>query len=206
MWIKKGGIYILVLLLSSCGAHMKSGYKKLSGPEKRWALLHPFKAKKAYPMAAKALKITDSLASTGIIDKDNNGGSYDAFKHSYWMAKTAKLIGMKSAIRLGKAHERGNYKTFKKRRLEDGFAPDKPSSDMDLFNNDMGAKMGNLLLAESENKLIEKIVLALNKGELVMLLKNKEGQFLDCDKNIIPADSLKNRWDNKKCVVPSFGN
>lgn len=193
MWIKKGCIYVVILLLSSCGAHVKSGYKKLSGPEKRWVLFHPFKAKKAYPVAAKALKVTDSLASAGAVDNDNNGGSYDAFKHSYWMAKTAQLIGMKSAIQLGKAHEKGNYKTFKKRRLEDGFSPDKPSSDMDLFNNDMGAMIGVLYVSRSENLLIDKIVLALNKGELVMLLKNKEGQFLDCDQKNYPSRFIKKR-------------
>ena len=75
-----------------------------------------------------------------VVGKDNNGGKLDAFKHSYWMARLTQGIGKRAAFRLGKAHEKGNYQTYQRRRLEDGLLPDKPSTDMDLYNNNIGYK------------------------------------------------------------------
>jgi len=32
---------------------------------------------------------------------------------------------------------------------------------------------------------------------------DKEGSFIDCEGNIIPAESLKGKWENEKCLVSS---
>jgi len=201
--LKKIGILLVAVALSGCSSRLSSAYARLSGPEKTWVILHPFKAKKAYPLAAQAIQVADSLSSRGQIDRDNNGGTYDAFKHSFWMASTAQLIGEKGALGLGKAHEKGNYKAFKQHRLEDEQYPDKPSSEMDSHNNLIGARIGANFRQENRNQLIQQVLSALQKGTLRRLLKDQQGNFLDCSKLIIPSDSLKNRWDTKKCIIPT---
>ena len=147
--------------------------------------------------------MVDSISKRGNIGDDNSGGHLDAFKHSYWMAILSQSIGKRAAFSLGKAHEKGNYKTFKKRKLEDGFLPDKPSTEMDLFNNLMGIKIANSNREASKKELIQLVLDSLQKGQLRILSKDNLGNFLDCEQHKIPLDALKHKWDTKKCLVPS---
>ena len=137
-------IYSLIgfLLLTSCSSTIKTSYGKLSSAEKTWVVFHGFKAKKAYDISLEAERVTDSIKKKRIIGTDISGGKLDAFKHSYWMARLTQEIGHKRAKRLGTAHEKGNYKAFKKGKEEDGDVPDKISSDMDFFNNEVGIEIG----------------------------------------------------------------
>lgn len=180
----------------------KSHFSKLSGPEKCWVFWHPFKAKKAFDISLEVLSVTDSLDSVGTLGHDINGGKLDAFKHSYWMAVMSRRIGIKPALKLGKAHEKGNYETFKKEQLEDGFLPDKPSSDMDLFNNKIGVEIAQRNTHLTAIELIQVVVEAIEKGDL-RILRKTDAAFLTCDGRIIPADELIGKWENDKCLVPS---
>jgi len=172
----------------------------LSKPEKKWVVFHPFKAKRAYLVSLEVLAVKDSVQKeNGIIGTDNNGGKLDAFKHSYWMARLTQDIGKRAAYTLGKAHEKGNYQTYKKRRLEDGLLPDKPATDMDLYNNKIGITVGSIFKTASKEVLIQKLIDSLEAGKLRVLSKNKDGAFLDCLHKKIPLDSLKNKWETKKC-------
>ena len=105
--------------------------------------------------------------------------------------------------RLGKAHEKGNYFTYKNGQFEDGVYPDKPASDMDLFNNMAGIELALKHKKSTKNNLVQQLIDSIQKGKLRILAKDKEGYFLDCNKNRIPLDSLKNKWDTKKCLIPS---
>jgi len=194
---------IIVLLFVGCSPQIKQSFSKLSKPERTWVIFHPFKAKKAYFISLEAEGVKDSLNTVDIIGTDNNGGHLDAFKHSYWMARLSQNIGKRAALSLGKAHEKGNYKTFKKHKLEDGFLPDKQSSEMDLFNNLVGIDIGNNNKNASKNELILMVLDSLQKGQLRILNKDSLGNFLDCQQRIIPIDSLKHRWDTEKCLVSS---
>jgi hypothetical protein len=198
-------IYILIgfLLLTSCSSTIKTSYGKLSPAEKTWIVFHGFKAKEAYGISLEAEGVTDSIKKKKIIGIDRSGGKLDAFKHSYWMARLTQDIGKNSAYSLGKAHEKGNYQTFKKRQLEDGFLPDKPSTDMDLFNNQVGINIGKQFKSVSKSKLIEIVINSIDMGEMRILLKDDQGNFLDCEKKRIPLDSLRHKWNTKKCLVPS---
>ena len=198
-------IYLLIgfLLLTSCSSTIKTSYGKLSSAEKTWVVFHGFKAKKAYGISLEAERITDSIKKTRIIGVDISGGRLDAFKHGYWMARLTQDIGKRSAYSLGKAHEKGNYRTFKKKQLEDGFLPDKPSTDMDLFNNKIGIIIGMQMDITSRNKLIQTVLDSVNEGKMRILLKDENGNFLNCKQKSIPLDSLKHKWNTKKCLVPS---
>ena len=79
------------------------------------------------------------------------------------MAAFAQKIKIKKLKKLGIAHEKGNYRQFKKYQNEEGERPDSLSNVMDLKNNDLGLKIG------SENK---KISLADLKELVINEIKN----------------------------------
>ena len=196
-------LLILLFLMESCSSRLHQSYAKLSPPEKSWVIFHPFKASTAYAISKEVENIKDSIANQDIIGNDNNGGHLDAFKHSYWMARMSQKIGKRAAFSLGKAHEKGNYQTYKKRQFEDGILPDKQSSDMDLFNNQVGVYIGKEFKSLSKNTLIKIVIDSIDDGKMRILLKDQNGNFLDCQHRIIPKDSLKHKWDTKKCLVSS---
>ena len=194
--------FLCTFFLFGCSPELKKSFSKLSSPEKKWIAFHPFKAKKAFTTTIEVTKTIDSIANVGIIGTDNNGGYLDALKHSFWMAALTQQIGDRSAEKLGKAHEKGNYEHYLKNKMEDGLLPDKAASEMDLFNNRVGISVGKQFSTSSKSILIERLLDSLNEGKLRILSKDAKGNFLDCNNIIIPNDSLK-KWDTKKCLVPS---
>ncbi|QCX40580.1 hypothetical protein FF125_19845 [Aureibaculum algae] len=195
--------FLLFALFLNCSPRLKESFSKLSKPERSWVVFHPFKAKKAYQISKEALITTDSIANTNTIGNDINGGQLDAFKHSFWMARSAQSIGKSAALGLGKAHEKGNYLTYKKRQLEDGILPDKPASDMDLFNNNVGAELGKKYKTASKSTIINYLLDAVLDGKLKMLKKDAAGNFLDCQGQILSIEALKGTWENNKCLIPT---
>ncbi|QTE21538.1 DUF6973 domain-containing protein [Polaribacter cellanae] len=176
---------------------------KLSGPIKTWVLFHPFKAKKSLKISMETNRVADSIRKTNLLDGDPAGGQVDAFRHAYWMARLRQELGKSSARSLGKAHERDNYITYKKRKLEDGVLPDEISSEMDLYNNEEGLKLIRKNSEVSKNGLIFRIVNAIHAGKMKIIKKDKNGNFLTCDGKIIPKESLKGKWKNNKCLISS---
>lgn len=177
---------------------------KISCPEKRWAAFHPFIAKKSYVLTGDAFQAADSIKNSVTLDGDINGGQVDAFKHAYWMALLTQHIKWKKAVKLGKVHEKGNYRTYKK-GIRKGFAEthDKISSDMDLWNNKKGIEIGRAL-KETDRIIIQQVVIdSIHAGKMRVIKKNSSGHYLDCGGTVIPSDSLSGKWENDKCLVPS---
>lgn len=181
---------------------MSSSFSSLSSPEKWWVIWHPFKARTAFISSMRTLEITDSIKSTKMIGSDLNGGKLDAFKHAYWMADLSKQIGAKPALKLGQAHEKGNYRDFVRGKKEDGYLPDKASSDMDLFNNRKGALLSEKSVVFTEEQMIREVITALLQGEL-KVIKKQGALFLDCNGKILQPSSILGTWENDKCLVPS---
>lgn len=196
----------LWFLFNSFFAFNQSNLKKffnLSSPKKTWVLCHIFKAKKALEISTEAQKITDSIAKTNLLDKDISGGQVDAFRHAYWMARLHQEIGERAARSLGKAHEKENYKTYKKRKLEDGILPDKIASEMDLYNNEVGIHLISKGSKISKKALLFRVVNSIKEGKMKIIKKDKNGLFLTCDGKSIPKNELKAKWENNKCLVVS---
>lgn len=200
-------IFILFLFIScfSNGYSQSSakGFKKLSSPEKWWVILHPFKAKRAYKISLEANRISDSISKTNLLDNDKNGGQVDAFRHSYWMATLAQRIGRHAAKSLGKAHEKGNYKHFKKEKLEDGTIPDKPSSEMDLYNNTIGIEIYKENKKACKREFIKLIVDQINQGKLKIIKKNINGDYVNCEGVLLSKNEYYGKWENSKCIITS---
>lgn len=179
-------------------------FKKLSTPEKCWVFAHPFKAKKAMKITSEVITVVDSVKRSGSIGTDLNGGKLDAFKHAYWMAALSLEIGAKKSLKLGKAHEKGNYREYKKHRLEDSILPDSASSAMDLHNNVAGiAALENGKTFSSAKEVQLKIMNALKKGDLLIIKKDKLGNYLYCDGTFIDTNEWKGKWNIPKCLVSS---
>ena len=168
-----------------------------------WVLFHPFKAKKALLISKEANKVSDSIKKSPLLDNDSAGGQVDAFRHAYWMARLRQEIGKSAAKSLGKAHEKENYRTYKERKLEDGVVPDKISSTMDLFNNDIGLSLIRKGSNTSKKGLIYKIINAIQAGKMKVVKKGTKGNFITCDDILISKESLKGKWINNKCLVKS---
>ena len=90
-----------------------------------------------------------------------------------------------------------------KNKLEDGYPPDKVSSDMDLFNNKVGALIGVENSNLTQKELVNLIIYKIKKGKMKIIKKDDIGNFLTCKGVIISAEYLKGKWENKKCLVAS---
>ncbi len=173
-------------------------FRQLSAAEKCWVMVHPFVAKKALKATEEARAMTLQIIKRKELKGDGNGGQVDAFRHTFWMARLTKEIGAKRAKSLGNAHEKGNYKDYKKRRLEDGVVPDEISSEMDYFNNAIGIDIG---LMTSDNDLKNIVVTAVRSGKCKIIKRNKKGIFLDIEGKLIREEDLKGKWENERCLV-----
>ena len=178
-------------------------FKKLSCAEKTWVVFHPFKAKKAQKISLEAQRVADSVATTHLLDGDKSGGQVDAFRHAYWMARLRQEIGKNAARQLGKAHEKTNYQQYKKNKLEDGEQPDEISSEMDLFNNDIGLTYTRKKVPHPKDGLIYSIVNGILAGKNKVIKKDKNKNYLTCDEEIISKKTLKGKWKNNKCLIDS---
>lgn len=203
--MKKSATFIIILFLSSQLSAQSNWEKfgKLSAPYKKWVIFHPCKAKSALKISLEAIRVTDSISKTDLLDKDSSGGQVDAFRHAYWMARLRQEIGKRAAISLGRAHEKDNYITYKKHETENGIVPDKASKEMDLFNNNIGLSLTQKGIWDSKRGLTHKIVNAILRGDLRVIKKDSLGNFLTCDGKIIPSEELLHSWGNKKCIISS---
>jgi len=197
-------IFLVFLILNSAFVFsQKSNWKKfreLSGPEKCWVIWHPFVAKKALKTTEEAREVTKEVIQENLLKGDGNGDQVDAFRHVFWMANLTLTIGSKKAKSLGGAHEKGNYKAYKKHKFEDGVIPDKVSSDMDYFNNNIGVDIGEMT---TNFDLKGTVVESVKDGRCKIIKTDELGNFLDVEGNVIPPEVLKGKWENNKCLVNS---
>ncbi|MCW3084290.1 MAG: hypothetical protein JWP12_1656 [Bacteroidetes bacterium] len=200
-------VFIFLFLFSFAAAAQhpaRKQFKSISRPEKCWAFTHPFVAKKAFKITGIVRADVDSIKNINIIGTDLDGGKLDAFKHAYWMASLSLSIGTKKALKLGKAHEKGNYLEYKKHKLEDSILPDSLSSAMDLANNAAGvAVFGNCRTVRDRRETQGKVLHALMEGKLFMIKKDKHGNYLTCDGQLIDMNVWKGKWGIPKCLIAS---
>lgn len=180
-------------------------FSKLSAPEKRWVIAHPFIAKKAFTATQRARFVTDSLSKNGVL-KDGNGGQLDAFRHSYWMALLVQKIPPRKAAKLGKAHEKGNYLQWKKGMLEDSMRADSMLCVMDLQNNETGISLGEQYENDTalQKKSLEAFIIEnVKRGKMVIVKKNSFGQPEDKSGRIIVPGNYTGKWYMPKVLVRS---
>lgn len=197
-------IFILLtfsLVPSSYFSQYKStaSISNLSKEEKRWAVFHPFCALKVRRITKTSLKEVERIKKTAQLDQYDNGGKLDAFRHVYTMALLAQKIKTSKLRKLGIAHEKGNYRQYKKGLNENGERPDSLSCVMDLFNNDIGLETGKRNKSISADSLSIIVVKLINAGESYYFKRNTTGDYLDCNGQIIDPANWKGKWYIPKC-------
>lgn len=181
-----------------------SQFLKLSCAEKTWTLTHLFKAKKAFRITTEARKQTNLIRQENQLDTFPHGGTLDAFRHTFWMASLTQQIGARAARSLGKAHERGNYRAFKKGKTEDGVIQDATAVEMDLYNNEQGIAIGKENANLSVDSLQKKVILAIKAGQLKTLKRSTSGALTNCEGEVVPLQNRsKKDWKLPYCLIPS---
>ena len=175
----------------------------ISAYEKRWAALHPFAAVKIKHLNKTLTTIYTEIKLSGELDSFSNGGKLDAFRHCFYMAAFAQKIKIQKLRSLGVAHERGNYEQFLKSYVEEGEVPDSLSSVMDLRNNELGFAIGLAYQNVDLNALKMIVIQKIKSGDAVIMNRNKQGFYLDCNNLILEIPKLKLPWNLPKCLVAS---
>lgn len=172
----------------------------LSRAEKIWTIQHPIAALKIKMKLDYLKSVVEGIKFHPDLDTFSNGGKLDAFRHIYSMAYLSRKIKKRKLLKLGEAHEKGNYEFFISGKTEFGELPDSSSRIMDLHNNLIGIEIGFI---QDETILKNKVFEAIKSGKAKMILKNKEGNYLDCDSQAIIQNMNLKKWNNRKCVIPT---
>ncbi len=179
------------------------GIRSLRWSQKVWVMKHPFVALPAYRLTKRVLGVTNQKKSDSILDGDANGGQVDAFRHSFWMAMLAQKIAYNKVIALGLAHEKDDYRNYKRDLIEDGSPGDSLASLMDKINNKAGADIGHANRSCSERELEDLICKAIKDGKMVVLWKDTKQNYLTCQGDVLSMEEYKGHWFKPKCIKAS---
>ena len=174
--------------------------------ERRWALWHPFSALKVKRVTVRCNALVMRINLKSELDSFSNGGLLDAYRHGFYMAAYTQKIKVPKLRKLGKAHEKSNYRQFLKSKKEDGEVADSLSSIMDLFNNELGFKIGTNNKKESLDRLSIKVIEEIKEGNALVMKRNNTGAYLDCDGNLIDFKKYNGVWNVPKCLILSKNN
>ena len=182
----------------------KDAFKKLSEPEKRWVLTHPFAAKNTYNISK---TVSDEVEKRRKNDKDLDGdivgGSLDAFKHTLWMALCSQKVGRHRALSLGRAHEAGNRWEFDTAAaVNKNVQQDSVMSRMDMLNNEVGAALGKEYKDVPYDEMVEIVKQNVLEGNCYKI-KKKGKKFLDSLGNVIDEKQYKCVWNIPKVIIKS---
>lgn len=171
-----------------------------------WAISHPVSAIKVKRISKNCYKIYDETKTSEKLDAFISGGKTDAYRHVFYMAAFAQKIKVTKLRKLGKAHEKTNYRQFKKSKKEENELPDSLSSVMDLRNNELGFKIGSENKALSLEQLDVTVISAIKRGEAYIMKRNKKGEYLNCEGQSLFLETRPKKWKQDKCLVASDYN
>ncbi len=188
---------LIIVFLSSC-----STLKSYGKYEKRWAYVHPFAAVKLKRVKGKCDVIYKVVKDSNSLDKYENGGKLDAFRHMFYMASFANKISPEKVRKLGIAHEKDNHLAFLKNKDEEGETADSLSCEMDLLNNEVGIDLAksikkNFSIDQIKDLCLEKI----NAEQAYFMKRNSVGNYLTCEGTIINFNLYIKKWNVPKCLV-----
>lgn len=195
---------ILLLCFFTTKAQHHFSFWKLGSREMLWVVFHPFVANKTKKISAKSIQLSDSIAKAEAFPNLQSGGEKDALRHGLWMALLAQRIGSKKALKLGAAHERKNWKDFKRKRLEEGSIPDFKAGEMDTYNNEKATEIAENCIAICEDStLVNLIIQTLYKGQFKIIKMDRQGNSLNENDIIIPQKAWEGKWQNNRQLAPS---
>lgn len=193
--------FLIVLLFYNLSFNAQS--PKLSGAELAWAVAHPFAALKVKRITHRCNQLNSVSELRLRLDSFSNGGKADAYRHAFYMAAYAQKINFKKLRKLGRVHEKVNYKQFLKSKTEDGEVADSLSCVMDLKNNELGFAIGSENKKISLKELSKLTIQEIQNGKAIIMKRNKLGQYLTCDDKLLELKFYSRKWFVPKCLVAS---
>lgn len=197
----KPGYQVIVLLVAILSKNTCFAQQPVSRYEFRWAFFHPLAALKIKRQLPKALAVYNDMKKSGLPDAYNSGGKLDAFRHVYTMAFLARDIKVRKLRKLGKAHEKGNERQFRKGRQEEGERPDSLAGEMDLRNNELGFAIGSANRRADDLLLKELVLQAIRDGKAWYLKRNARSEYVECDGKVLDAALYRQSWYVPKCLI-----
>ena len=194
---------ILLILLALAFSETNAQTARPGWPEIGWALLHPVAAIKIKIISKRCHPFYHDPAIKTQVDQYASGGQLDALRHVFYMAAYAQKIKARKVRKLGRAHERHNYRQFKRGRLEENERPDSLACEMDLLNNALGIKLGSENKTLALGPLRDLVVLQIRSGKAWILRRNAEGKYVTCSGDEISMEKYTEQWTVPKCLVPS---
>lgn len=174
---------------------------KLSKYEQQWVLLHPSAAIKIKKHIKESREMYLQVKASEQLDTFDVGGKLDAFRHVYTMAYLTKYVKPHKLRQLGIAHEKGNKLGFYTNKLEFNERADSLGCQMDLINNELGFKIGQLYKKKNSDDLKNRVIAEINTGNAWHLKRNQQGNYLNCDNEVIDMKSFKKQWFVPKCLI-----
>ncbi len=196
-------VTIIIATRTEAYAQFMESYHKLSKPEQKWALHHPWAAFRTHKLADSTRAEATRRLSDPELDGDLNGGMVDAFKHTLWMALTAQKIGARKAILLGEAHEEGNRLEYVADPTRKSTQQDSIASRMDMLNNVVGARIGEQNPKADFSKLVAIVRRNVIEGKCWKIKKKDKNTYLDADGKVINIHDYDNSWAVPKVLVES---
>jgi len=178
-----------------------AGQHAIGKREYRWALGHPFAALKIRKKLPVATAIYKAVQKEGVLDRYESGGKADAFRHAFTMAYLAQTIGTKKLRKLGQAHEKTNYRDYRRQKLEDGERADSLASEMDLRNNELGFAIGKANPTLGTDSLKNLVIAAILRGEAWYLKRNAAGNYTNCEGQELRIGDYAGQWFVPKCLI-----
>ncbi|MBA3663613.1 MAG: hypothetical protein H0W61_05325 [Bacteroidetes bacterium] len=136
------------------------------------------------------------------LDSFSNGGKLDAFRHVFFMAAFAQHVKPKKLRKLGKAHEKGNYRQYLRSLKEDNELADSLGMIMDLNNNEIGFVIGSQNKKADLQNLKQTVISEIKSGKALIMKRRKDGIYLDCDGKPVVIKEIHS-WYVPKCLVSS---
>lgn len=171
--------------------------------DKAWALAHPFSVQRLKKIDKACDSIYKTVQHRAELDAYASGGKLDAFRHVFYFSAFAREIPVKKLRKLGMAHENQNYRQFLKGENDSTQRHDSLSMVMDLRNNELAFEQAERFRALPLTQLRDSVIALIVEGKAWILLRNRSGNFLNCDEKPISLNAYRHNWYLPKCLVPS---
>ena len=195
--------YHIIVCFIICHVGQMIAQHEISKYEYRWAIFHPFAAKKVQRYLLEAMDVYSIVKKSKQLDEFESGGTLDAFRHTFTMAYLCRFVKVNKLRKLGKAHERGNKYYFFKNHQEFGERADSLACVMDLRNNELGYEIGKNNKNVSKNDLKNIVIEQIKAGNACKLKRNGQNLYVSCQNEPILIENYKGKWFLPKCLIKS---
>lgn len=195
---------LLLIAVQNIGAQsLLQKYRSVPQAQKMWAVMHLRHAGEMYRISVECLDYAASQLGHYPLDSTSCGGTADAFRHVYWMARLAQKYRQRTCISLGRAYERSNRKTFRQQRRHGQFLYDRASQEMDLRNNLIGAELGRSMRTADKMEVDDAVKKLIVTGQLYIIAISPDGNFVATDGSTVAPADVPKCWDNGKTLTMS---